>query len=521
MTTGALDTTFSPAGASSNGFNDVVFALLVSGNSLYAGGRFTAYRGTGSANLIARLDAVTGALDTAFSPPANNGFQGTGTPQVTALAVSGGALFVGGTLTGYRNVAGSANGLARLDAVTGAQDTTFLPPQGNTNGVSGSVSDTTTVTSAVMSGKTLWIGGRFTVYGGYSVNDLARLDDRSFAVDTTFSPPAANGFDGAVAALAATATSLYVGGSFTAYRGVVNSARRLAKLDLASGALDTTFGPPGAAANGFDAAVQALSIAGTSLYVGGSFTAYRGASASANALARLDLASGALDTTFSPPGAAANGFDAAVQALAVAGTSLYAGGKFTAYRGVAGSASRLARLDLGTGALDTAFSPAAANGFDGAALALAVGPGALYVGGAFTAYRGVADSAHRLAKLDPDSGALDTTFAPPGANANGFDGQVNALSLAGGALYAGGGFTAYRGVASSANRLCRLDPASGALDTGFSPAGATANGVDGAVNGVGLAGPFLVIGGGFSAYRGSNTLTRGLLLLDPVTGTLK
>ncbi len=517
LATGVIDTTFSPVGG--NGFNDVVFVLTVSGNALYAGGRFATYRGvTGAANMIAKLDKTTGALDATFSPPANNGFLGT---QVTAIAVSGPALFVGGTFTAYRNVANSANNLAKLDAATGAQDPTFLPPQSNTNGVAGSLSDFTTIIAAVMQGPTLWLGGRFTVYGGYSVNNLMKLDDRTFAVDTSFSPPANNGFDSTVSALASDGISLYAGGSFNVYRGVLDSAHRLAKLDPTSGVLDTTFGPAGATGNGFDSTVQALAATRTSLYAGGSFTAYRGVT-SANRLAKLDLASGALDPTFSPSGATANGFDSSVQALAIAGMSLYAGGSFTAYRGVVGSAKRLAKLDLISGVIDTTFSPQAANGFDGVVNALSVAGAALYVGGGFTAYTGVADSAHRLAKLSLLSGAIDTAFSPTnGATANGFDDAVNALAITGGALYAGGNFTAYRGAANSALRLARLDPASGALDTTFSPPGATANGLDCAVTALGVFDPFLLVSGSFSAYRGATPLARSWVLLDGMTGALK
>ena len=47
-------------------------------------------------------------------------------------------------------------------------------------------------------------------------------------------------------------------------------------------------------------------------------------------------------------------------------------------------------------------------------LALHVSGGSLYVGGGFSAYRSVATSAYRLAKLDRLTGALDTAFSPPG-----------------------------------------------------------------------------------------------------------
>ncbi|HAR44225.1 MAG TPA: hypothetical protein DCS07_16595, partial [Bdellovibrionales bacterium] len=189
------------------------------------------------------------------------------------------------------------------------------------------------VGAVVATDNAIYVGGSFSQYQGQSANRIAKLTKSTCALDTTFSPEALNGFDNTVTALATTGTSLYVGGYFTAYRGVANSANRLAKLDLATGVIDTTFSPAGAATNGFNWSVNSLLISGTSLYVGGGFTAYKGIANSANRLAKLDLTSGAIDTTFSPVGAATNGFNSTVNTLAVSGASVYAGGYFTAYKG--------------------------------------------------------------------------------------------------------------------------------------------------------------------------------------------
>ena len=247
-----------------------------------------------------------------------------------------------------------------------------------------------------------------------------------------------------------------MGGGFTAYRGVADSANRIAKLDLTTGALDTTFSPP--SANGFNGDVPALTVSGTSLYVGGGFTAYRGVANSANRIAKLNLSTGDLDPTFSPPGT--NGFDGSVYALTVSDTSLYVGGSFTRYRGVADSAKSIAKLNLSTGDLDPTFSPPGANGFDGSVYTLTVSGTSVYVGGGFTAYRGVADSAKFIAKLNLTTGALNPTFSPPGAN--GFDGSIYALTVSGTSLYVAGSFTRYRG-SQNAQFLVPLDLASGAL----------------------------------------------------------
>ncbi len=370
------------------------------------------------------------------------------------------------------------------------------------------------LTAVIIAGKSLYVGGYFTQYRGQSANYLAKLNLPSCELDTTFSPPEANGFDYEVYALAVSGSSLYVGGYFNSYRsGEAGSANGIAKLDLTTGALDTTFSPPGA--NGFDDFVSALAVSGTSLYVGGYFSAYKGVANSANRIAKLDLNTGALDTTFSPPGA--NGFDHSVYALAVSGSSLYVGGHFSAYRGVANSAKNIAKLDLTTGALDTTFSPPGANGFNYVVNALAVSGTSLYVGGWFTSYKGVANSAKNIAKLDLTTGALDTTFSPPGAN--GFDHSVYALAVSGSSLYVGGYFNDYRGVANSANRIAKLDLTTGALDTTFNPPGANGFNNYSSVNALAVSGTSLYVGGNFTTYRGSQN-ARYLVPLNLDTGDL-
>ncbi len=480
-----LDTTFSPPGA--NGFDGNVYALTLSGSNLYVGGGFTAYKGiTNAAKRIAKLDANAGALDTTFSPPLANGFDST----VYALVVYGSSLYVGGLFTDYRGVVSSANRLAKLNLTTGDLDTIFIPP--GLNGFNDRV------VALAVAGSSLYVGGWFTDYKGVadSAKRIAKLDLTTGALDTTFSPPGANGFDSSVEDLIVFGSSLYVGGAFSDYKGISNSANKIAKLDLTTGALDTTFSPPGA--NGFkeNQVVFALAAAGSSLYVGGYFTDYRGVANSADYIAKLDLTTGAVDTTFSPP--AANGFDSAVEALVVVGSSLYVGGWFFTYKGGADSAKNIAKLDLTSGAIDTTFSPPAANGFNSYVNALAVAGSSLYVGGDFTAYRGVANSANKIAKLDLTSGAIDTTFSPPAAN--GFDSYVNALAVVGSSLYVGGGFTDYRGVANSANKIAKLDLTSGAIDTTFSPP--AANGFNSEVSAFAVVGSSLYVGGGLLRLPG-------------------
>ena len=537
LTTGDIDTTFSPPGsATSNGFDGSVESLAASAGSLYVGGTFTAYRDQASGSLqnFAKLDLASGALDAAFTPAGANGFDA----DVQTIVFAGGSLFVGGAFATYRGAPAAA--VVKLDPATGQADSTFVPPANSRPGV-GPAGAVVNVLSVL--GDSVVIGGSFANYGGYLAHNLAKLDDATLAPDLAFSPPEANGFDGTVRALAVSGSALYVGGAFTRYKGVANSANAIAKLDAITGTIDTAFSPVSADdanANGFAgtgtcadiAGVAALAVSDTAIYAGGCFTDYRGVANGANGLARLDLATGAIDTVFSPVDAAnpaANGVSnefgtATVKVLAVVGTSLYVGGAFTAYRGVADSADALVKLDLQTGAPDTTFSPVGANGFSDAGAgssaivnALAVSGQSLYVGGFFDAYTPGAAPANNLAKLDLVSAAFDATFSPP--DASGFDGPVEALAVVGTSLYVGGIFTTYLPGTAPANDVTRLDLASGAIDTTFSPAeGPNGTNTDGnsQVAAIAVSGGKLLLGGGFQLYR--DVPAPGLTFVDPVSG---
>ena len=407
--------------AGSFGLGSVISAVAENSDSLYLGGTFTSYAGVTVQNLI-KVSKSTCALDTTFS-------QTTGTnSSVSALAVSGSSLYVGGSFTTYRGVA--APYLAKVDLSSGNLDTSFTQATGM---------DSSVIALAV-SGSSLYLGGQFTTYRGVAAQRLAKIDLTSGNLDTTFTQ--STGFGGRVHALDVSGSSLYVGGDFTTYRGA--AANKLAKVDLASGNLDTTF----TQATGLGGrSVYALAVSGSALYVGGEFTTYRGAAA--QRLAKVDLATGNLDTTFTQ----STGTDSFVSALAVSGSSLYVGGWFTYYRGLL--ARRLAKVDLATGNLDTSFTQSTGVSGGYSVYALAISGSSLYVGGDFTSYRGVA--AERLAKVNLTSGNLDTSFT----QSTGMNSSVSALAVSGSSLYVGGDFSSYRGAA--APYMTIVDLLSGAL----------------------------------------------------------
>jgi hypothetical protein len=138
----------------------------------------------------------------------------------------------------------------------------------------------------------------------------------------------------------------------------------IAALDAASGAV-TDWNPNA------NAWVKALAVSGSTIYVGGSFTGIGGQAR--NRIAALDAATG--EATAWNPDASALQLPS-VSALAVSGSTVYAGGNFTSIGGQARNC--IAELDAATGAA-TDWNPNA----ESEVLALAVSGSTVYAGGWF------------------------------------------------------------------------------------------------------------------------------------------
>ncbi len=241
-----------------------------------------------------------------------------------------------------------------------------------------------------------YVGGSFETIGGADVPRLAHvLADGS--VDPGFRPAP----DGPVRALALAGGTLYAGGAFD----LVGAAARtnLALLDPADGSL-----LPGAPdPNG---SVEALAANGGEVLVGGRFTTIGG-----QARGRVAALAGGVPTAFDP------GADGAVRAIAVAGADIYFGGSFKAVGGAA--RKRLA-------AVDAAGAPTGWNpGADGGVHALAADAFHVYAAGAFDTLNGSAERG--FGKLDRLTGAVQDVQAN-------LAGDAYALALAGGRLYVAG-----------------------------------------------------------------------------------
>lgn len=471
ITSGSSSSSSSGSGSGDGFINAQANVMLVNtaNNSLYLGGAFTSYQPY-KAPEISALDTTNGTPQIDFL----SGFSGG---EVTAILINGGYAYVGGYFTAYQGQ--TAQGLAKVDLVTTNLDTTFTQATGLDAGVF----------ALVINGTSLYVAGEFSTYRGANAGGIAKINTTTGNLDAVFTQAVM--FDGPASALAISGTSIYVGGTFTDYRGT--TVENLVKLDLTTGVLDTTFSQ----ITGPDNYVLSLYASGTSLYVGGGFTNYRGSTAVR--LAKVDLSSGNLDTTFTQATGVTGGD---VYALSSDGTSLYAGGSFNLYRGSA--AIRLMKVDLTNGNLDTTFTQV--TGLDSNVYSIVTDGTDLYVGGAFTSYRGTAIG--RIMKVDFVNGDIDTTFT----NNRGYNADVRMLYYDTGRIYAGGQFNFYSGITTS--YLAKVDLTTGTLDTTFTQS----TGPSGLINALATDGSSLYVGGNISTYRG--TAVQNLIKVDLNTGVL-
>lgn len=460
---------------SANRSVDAIVPALDGSGDVYVAGRFTTYVDQRHSGLL-RLNA-DGSVDTGFALGA--GFDGS-VFTIAAATDGSGDLYVGGGFTSLNGT--PCNRIVRLDA-DGSVDSAF-------NVGAGFNSSVWSVAVATDGSGDVLVGGDFTSYKGVSGrNRIIRLEPDGSA-DATFTT--GTGFNSTVLALApASDGDVYVGGSFTKYRGTTG-VNKIVRLN-ADGTIDAGF----AAGSGFNLnSVNALALdAWGDLYVGGSFFKYQGLAA--DRIVRLNP-DGSRDAGFDGGSSGGNGI---VESLALANDGsgdVFIGGQFGSYKGIPGTA-RMARLNA-DGSVDANF--ATGTGFTGGLggdltiRAIAVAPdgsGDVLAGGFFAIYDGTA--VDHFVRLEAN-GALD----PATRLGAGFNNNVTALAATtdgSGDMYVGGSFGYYS--AAVHDKLVRLD-ANGVADPGFatgtgfnSPVAALAVANDGSGD--------LYVGGAFYVYQ--------------------
>ncbi len=450
LANGTVDTSWEPNP------NSTVTAIAVSGNTVYLGGYFsgpTAIDGSDTRHDAAAVDATTG-IATNWDPDLNG--------QVLSLAVSGSTVYLGGGFT-------TANGgttrryAAAVDATNG--DLAAWNPNVNSP-----------VQTLAVSGGTVYLGGGFTTVNGGTPRDYLAAVDATSGADTGWNPNVAGGN---VLSLAVGTGVVYIGGSFTSVENASGSGsvtrNNAAAVDMADGH-DTGWNPD------VSASVKSVTLDGSTVYLGGDFNgadAING-SLTRNYAAAVDATNG-LARSWNPD------LDNEVDTLTAIGGSIVAGGTFSSadvqYR------KNAAAIDANTGAV-SAWNPDVA----GQVNALAVSGNTVYLGGAFTGSDAVNGSATRdyAAAVDANSG-LVTAWNP---NLNG---QVSALTVSRGAVYMGGDFTSVENSTGAGivtrNDAAAVDPVSGD-DTGWNP------NLNDSVLAVAVSGNVVYLGGAFTTANG-------------------
>ncbi len=395
-------------------------ALSEDGGLLYIAGSFTRVgRRTGS---FVPVDSATGAV----AP--KSVVDGSVYAQVPDGA---GGWYLGGSFT---RVNGSTQKhLVRLRP-DGSVDPTFTPMPSDA------------VNAVALSGNTLFVGGNFVQIGGVDVPYLAALDA------TTGTPRNWSvAVDGAVAKLAISGNSLYFGGYFLTVNG--QSRNYLAAVDTTTAGL-TPWDPNPDDGQGIPA-INSLVVSGTTVLVGGTFRTIGGASRTA--VAALDGITGAV-TAWDAQIGAANSITA-VRAIAIDGSTVYIGGKFTS----AGGQPRMAvaAVDLATG-LALPWNPTLAwNQYGPPEVeALAVNADTVFISGLFLSVG--SQAVPGLAALDKLTGVARNWINAEGGSLL----PVFQLTPVGNQVWVGGGFGMLGG--QTRNHIAAIDTNTGAV-TSWNP----------------------------------------------------
>jgi hypothetical protein len=366
------------SGMSGGYYGTEVYALVVSGTNLYAGGVFYSAGGT-NANFIAQWNGSSwSALGSGMY------LADFVDASVYALAVSGTNLYAGGSFytaggTGAINVA-QWNGSSWSRLVSGMDSY---------------------VSALAVSGTNLYVGGYFTTAGGTNANYIAQWNGSSWSALGSGMSGNYYPYGTYVSALAVSGTNLYAAGTFTMAGGA--AANYIAQWNGSSWS---------ALGAGMNDAVYTLAVSGGALYAGGKFTYMGDYVTPLNYIARWN------GSSWSALGAGMNGN---VTALAVSGGTLYAGGFFTNAGGI--TANYIAKWN------GSSWSPLG-SGMDYSVGALAVSTnGTLYAGGQFTTAGGDTNASY-IAQWNGSSWS---------AVGSGINGTVESLAVSGGTLYAGGG----------------------------------------------------------------------------------
>ncbi len=397
-------------------------ALAISGSTIYVGGLFTKI-GDVERNNLAAIGIDGTLLD--WSPR----ITGTNiTPTVNTLKVSGSTVYIGGYFTRVNEK--PRNNLAAIGI-----DGTLL----NWNpSISNDEKDEygyipSSVETLEVNGSTVYIGGYFTHVNEKPRNNLAAIGIDGTLLDWNpnitgyyddiFTPP--------VKTLAISGSTIYVGGEF-------NTVGDVERNNLAAVGIDGTllsWDP------NISDSVNALAISGSTVYAGGKFSTVGGVER--KNLVAIGTNGTLLDWSPSVKDVKVENDYSSVNALAISGSTIYVGGEFSAVDGV--ERKNLAAIDTNGTLLDWSPSVGMESGDceDGYCFvnALAISGSTVYVGGEFSAVDGI--ERKNLAAIDTNGTLFDWS---PSVDVDDNDenytksASVKTLGIKGSIIYVGGFF---------------------------------------------------------------------------------
>jgi hypothetical protein len=381
-----------------------VSAMARSGDVVYFGGSFTGIaRRTPS---IAAFDTTSGAVSSNL--PDLDG----GSATVVAAAPDGG-VYVAGSFTSVR-------GQPRMKLLHFGPDDTLDPEFKPKFGSEATIHDI-----AVGADGTVYVAGFFTSVAGLSRTSLVALDGTTGAVKSWHPALSANA---EVRHIELGPGGAFIAGGFTTVGG--QARRGLAQVSLTTGS-PTAWDPQPTGS------VDALAVAGTTVFLGGSFTAIDGVPRS-NLAAVATGGSGSLLSAWNPAP------DSSVSALEAHGSTLYVGGAFSNIGGQARNHG--AALNATSGSV-TAWDAELLGGDSAPApTAILATDDRVYLGFSPTPGSTVnvaGQSRCGLAAVDVATGQVATGWDPEVSDIDarcGGTGGVTSLASSGGRLWAAGDF---------------------------------------------------------------------------------
>jgi hypothetical protein len=289
------------------GLSYQVFAIAVSGSDLYVGGAFTGVGPEGTVvsglNYIAKWNGtVWSALDMGLG-----GLNGL-TESVYTIVVNGADIYVGGN---FSKVADGGNVVSGLNYIAKWNGTAWSSLDKGLNAV---------VWDIAVNGTDVYVGGQFTIVGtgGTEVSGLNYIAKWNGTEWSSLG----SGLNGlGVFSIELNGLDLYVGGSFsnvglggTPVVGLNNIAKwngsTWSSLDM-----------------GLNGQVWAITVSGSNLYIGGGFSSLSPEGTIISGLNHIAKWDGSTYTAFNM------GLNTLVDAITVVGTDLYVGGAFNAEEG--------------------------------------------------------------------------------------------------------------------------------------------------------------------------------------------